>query len=262
MSPGADARFDSAAATHVGKVRAQNEDNFLTRPEIGLWAVADGMGGHEAGGLASAAAVEALRRLPPPATASDMLQACERGMIEANDVIRGIAAARGFEVIGTTIVILLIADGYFACLWSGDSRVYRVRSGVIAQITRDHSEAQEMIDQGLLSEDDAKSWPRRNVITRAIGVFEKPELDLEHGEVEAGDVFVLCSDGLTAHVEAHEIAACAAKVQAQNACDNLVSLTLERGAQDNVTVVVVRYKPDGDTLVMPEGAPPGVGNSP
>lgn len=246
--------FDTGAATHVGKVRKQNEDNFIIRPEIGLWCVADGMGGHEAGGLASAAVVEALRALEPPATPAGLLAACEQAMIGANSGIRSIASARGFEVIGTTVVILLMADGYFACLWSGDSRIYRVRAGGIAQITRDHSEAQELIDQGLLSEADAKTFARRNVITRAIGVFENAELDLQHGELEPGDVFVLCSDGLTAHVEAGEIPPRVMKTKAQDACAELVRLTLERGAQDNVTVVVVGYKQDGDTLVIPEGA--------
>lgn len=254
MTPLSDAFFDAAAATHAGKVRSQNEDNFITRTELGLWAVADGMGGHEAGGLASAAVVEALRKLPEPQTAAGMLEACETGISEANAAIRGIAVSRGLATIGTTVVILLISGRHFACLWAGDSRVYRLRRGVISQITRDHSEAQELIDRGLLTLEEAKTFARRNVITRAVGVFEEPELELQHGEVDAGDVFVLCSDGLTGHVEAEEIAALVAKTTAKDACAQLVDLTLERGAQDNVTVVVVRYKPDEDTVVLPAGA--------
>ena len=244
MTAAAGARFESAAATHTGLVRAQNEDNFLARPEIGLWAVADGMGGHEAGGLASAVAVAALRNLPAPASAADLLQSSERSMVEANAAIRAIAAARGFDVIGTTVAILLVHSRHFACLWCGDSRVYHCRGGVISQVTRDHSEAQELIDQGVLSVTDAKNWPRRNVITRAIGVFENPEVDLQHGDVEPGDVFVLCSDGLTGHVSDDEIARAVAAADAQQACAALIGLTLERGAQDNVTVVIVRTSPD------------------
>jgi serine/threonine protein phosphatase PrpC len=251
MSFRSDELFDAAAATHVGNVRTQNEDSFITRTPIGLWAVADGMGGHEAGGLASAAVVDSLRKIPPPEGAAEMLRACEDSMVEANAAIRAIAAARGFEVIGTTVVILMIFGRHFACLWAGDSRVYRLRQGVISQITRDHSEAQELIERGLLSPEEAKGWSRRNVITRAIGVFEEPELELQHGEVDAGDVFILCSDGLTGHVDAEEIAASVAKSKAKDSCARLVDLTLERGAQDNVTVVVVRYKPDDDTVVLP-----------
>jgi protein phosphatase len=244
--------FDTGAATHAGKVRAQNEDNMLVRPDIGLWAVADGMGGHEAGGLASAMVVEALRKLRPVESGAALLRACEESLTEANASIRAIAEARGFEAIGTTVVVLLIAGDHFACLWAGDSRIYLVRDGAIMQITRDHSEVQELIDQGTLSEAEAKTWPRRNVITRAIGVFEAPECEKRHGEVEPGDMFILCSDGLTAHVEDDEIAARATTGAAQTVCADLVQLTLDRGAKDNVTVVGVRSRSDG-TVVPPSG---------
>jgi serine/threonine protein phosphatase PrpC len=245
--------FESAALTHVGLVRSRNEDNYLERPEIGLWAVTDGMGGHEAGGLASAVVVDALRRLSPPAASMDLPHVCERAIIDANAAIRAIASARGFEAIGTTVAVLLVIDGRHFCLWSGDSRIYRCRRGVIEQITRDHSEAQELIDQGLLAEADAKNWPRLNVITRAIGVFETPQVELRRGEVEPGDVFVLCSDGLTAHVENEEIAAMVRQSPAAIACADLIRLTLRRGARDNVTVVVVRFSPDEQNVSRPAG---------
>jgi protein phosphatase len=240
--------FDTGAATHAGMVRAQNEDNFLVRPDIGLWAVADGMGGHEAGGLASAMVVEALRKVPADETGGALLRACEEALVEANASIRAIASTRGFDAIGTTVVVLLISGHYFACLWAGDSRIYLVRDGSIMQITRDHSEVQELIDQGALSEAEARNWPRRNVITRAIGVSETPDCDKRHGEMAPGDLFILCSDGLTAHVEDGEIAALATDGAAQDICAALVRLTLERGAKDNVTVVGVRNRMDGTGL--------------
>ena len=246
-----DVQFDSGSATHVGLVRAQNEDNFIARPEIGLWAVADGMGGYSAGDLASAMVVETLGALPPPENAAALLQACQQGMIETNQKIIDAARDRGLTVIGTTVVILLVADRHFACLWAGDSRIYRVRKGAIEQITRDHSEAQELIDRGVLTPAEAKKWAGRNVITRALGAYDCVDLDQTSGEIEAGDVFVLCSDGLTAHVEDGEIPFHVAHTKAGLACDELVRLTLERGAQDNVTVVVVRYKPESDTIVVP-----------
>ena len=248
-----DGLFETGSATDVGLVRAQNEDNFIARPEIGLWAVADGMGGHSAGDVASGMVVEALGGLPPPANAAALLQSCKQSMSEVNGRILATARERGLTVIGTTVVILLVADRHYACLWAGDSRIYRVRHGLAERITRDHSEAQELIDRGILTPEEAKSWGGRNVITRAIGVFEAVELDFAHGEVEDGDAFVLCSDGLTAHVEDGEIPFIVSHTKATAACDSLVRLTLERGAQDNVTVVVVRYKPQGNTIVLPNG---------
>jgi serine/threonine protein phosphatase PrpC len=256
MTLSSETRFDTGAATHVGKVRLQNEDNYfhVARRENGVWAIADGMGGHEAGGLASAAVVEAFRRVAQPASEAALLDDCASSVTEANATIRAIAAERGFEVIGTTVVALLIFGRRFDCLWAGDSRMYLIRDGAIARITRDHSEAQELIDQGLLSEEDARTWPRRNIITRAIGVFEEPGLDLRQGEVKPGDVFVLCSDGLTAHVDDEEIAFHVAHTDAQEACAKLIRVTLERGARDNVTVVVVRYMPELGTVVLPAGS--------
>jgi protein phosphatase len=241
--------FDTGAVTHAGKVRAQNEDNFLVRPEIGMWAVADGMGGHEAGGLASAMVVETLRNVQPGESGAALLRNCEEAIVDANAAIRAVAAERGFEAIGTTVVVLLIAGDYFVCLWAGDSRIYLVRDRAITRITRDHSEVQELIDRGMLTEAEARTWPRRNVITRAIGVFESPEFEKCHGEIEPDDVFILCSDGLTAHVEDAEIAARTAEGVAQDFCADLVRLTLERGAKDNVTVVGVRSKPNSAVLM-------------
>jgi protein phosphatase len=247
------ALFDTAARTDVGKTRTHNEDNFLTRPEIGLWAVADGMGGHAAGDLASAAVVEELGRIALQGSAADLLKACETGLAEAHEKIRGIAAEKGVDVIGTTVVTLLTFGAHFACLWSGDSRVYLIRDGAITQVTRDHTEAQELVDRGVLTEAEARTWPRRNVITRAIGVFDAPELDLQHGDLLPGDIFVLCSDGLTAHVETEEIPSLVLQGDAQAACDQLIDLTLERGARDNVTVVVVRYRAaEKTTITLPQ----------
>ena len=241
--------FECAAETHVGCVRAHNEDNFLTLPEVGLWAVADGMGGHEAGEVASAAVVEALSLVREASSAAELLRFCEERLISSNEEIRAIALQRNVEVIGTTVVVLLTFDSFFACLWSGDSRAYLVRDGKISQITRDHTEVEELLAEGRLTLEQAKTWPRRNVITRAIGVFDVPEIDMNHGILEPGDTFILCSDGLTAHVETDEIQQITKSSGAKDACAELVQLTLERGAKDNVTVVVVNYKPRRSTTI-------------
>ena len=232
--------FDTGASTHKGMVRSHNEDRFFVDPAVGAWAVADGVGGHEGGQFASTTVVEALKSMGTPVSAADLLARFEDRVVRANTILRDAGRERGGAIIGTTIAGILIRDGYFACLWSGDSRVYLVRDKAIKQISRDHSAVQEMVDRGLLTPEEARSWPGKNVITRALGIDDEPVLDLEQGALKSGDVFVLCSDGLTNHVEDHEIEAHAQAGAAQQACDRLVELTLERGASDNVTVVVVR----------------------
>jgi protein phosphatase len=144
---------------------------------------------------------------------------------------------------GATVAALLAHDNFYACIWSGDSRVYLVRAGNITQLSRDHTEAQELVERGVLSREEARNWPGNNVVTRAIGVYDDVELELEHGVLQQGDRFVICSDGLTAHVEDREIMDRVLSLVPQAACDELVGLTLERGGTDNVTVVVVGCQP-------------------
>jgi serine/threonine protein phosphatase PrpC len=241
--------YDTGAASDPGKVRAANEDRCLAVPASGLWAVADGMGGHEAGALAAQTVVETLATIGAPASAPDLLARFEDRILKANGRVREIARARGGVTMGSTVAALLIHEAHFAAVWCGDSRIYRVREGTIAQISRDHTEAQDLVDKGLLTPEEAKTWPRRNVITRAIGVGDEPELEFEHGAVQTGDVYILCSDGLTGHVADGEIGARADSGDAQRICDALVALTLDRGAEDNVTVVAVRCV-DGGTVAL------------
>src|SRR5499433_3165697 len=165
--------IEAGAATHVGKVRRQNEDNYLVATRRGLWAVADGMGGHEAGDIASGVVVEELAAIPVPATASQLLASCERHIVNANSRLKKLGDERG-TVIGTTVAVLLIFDGHYAAVWSGDSRIYRIRKHLIEQISVDHTEVQELISEGKLTAEEARTWPRRNVITRAIGVSDDP----------------------------------------------------------------------------------------
>jgi serine/threonine protein phosphatase PrpC len=247
----AKSRIEAGAATHVGKVRRQNEDNYLVATPRGLWAVADGMGGHEAGEVASRIVVDELAAVETPATAAELLASCEQRLINANSRLKKLADERG-ALIGTTVAVLLIFDGHYACVWSGDSRIYRLRRHRIEQISVDHTEAQELVSAGRLTVEEARAWPRRNVITRAIGVSDDPELEIKGGALEPGDTFVICSDGLTAHVEDEEILALAGESPPQRACDLLVGLTLDRGAVDNVTVVAVRV----DSAAAPPPCPP------
>ncbi|ESX27163.1 protein phosphatase 2C domain-containing protein [Mesorhizobium sp. C416B] len=242
-----DAAFESYGVSHKGCVRDHNEDSFLVEPRIGLWVVADGMGGHEAGEVASASIVEHLATIGIASSAPDLRARFEDRLNRAHAEIRRISRSRGVTI-GSTVAALLAMDGRFACLWSGDSRVYLVRNAAISQISRDHTEVQELLDSGAISAAEAENWPRRNVITRAIGVNDEIAIDFQQGETLAGDIFILSTDGLTAHVSDAEIAAAVLSAAPQAACEKLLSMVLERGGTDNVTIVLVKIRDKGNGL--------------
>ncbi|ARE41194.1 Protein serine/threonine phosphatase PrpC, regulation of stationary phase [Rhodovulum sp. P5] len=235
--------FQTGQATDVGKRRKINEDSLLARPERGLWVVADGMGGHSAGDFASQTVVAALDRVDGADTGAALLAQVSDSIAAANRRIHQEARDLQTDTIGATVVVLMAHGSEFTCLWSGDSRVYQLRGGKLTQTTRDHTEVQMLLDAGAISPEQAANWPRRNVITHAIGVDETPEFDVVTGTLEADDTFILCSDGLTEHLSDYEIAIYADTLPPQDACDAMVALTLDRGAKDNVTVVVMRCLP-------------------
>jgi serine/threonine protein phosphatase PrpC len=240
--------FETATASHVGQVRKVNEDDLLVRPEVGLWVVADGMGGHGGGDLASGAVVAALKQIDGFDTAAELLEQFEKCIIRTNSDLRALAKSRGAAVIGTTIVAILIHEAHYACVWCGDSRAYLLRAGALTQISHDHSEVQDLLDRGILEPGEAKKWPRRNVVTRALGVADQAALEISDGSILAGDRFLLCSDGLTDHIEDLEIAALLGSADLQEACDRLVALTLQRGAADKVSLVGVACERDTRTI--------------
>lgn len=232
-------KFDAGCTTHTGKVRERNEDACLVRSDLGLWAVADGMGGHEAGDVASRILVQSLDAIERPNEALDLLKACEAQIFRANEQILALSREVRGATIGTTAAVLLIRDEHYACIWAGDSRIYLINRGAIRQLSRDHTEAEELVATGTLSREEAGKWPQ-NVITRAVGVVDDCELEIVSGPAQAGDVFVLCSDGLTKHLEDGEILQYASTRSAAAACEDMVAEALARGGLDNVTVVVVR----------------------
>ena len=235
--------LDSGVMSHQGKVRAHNEDSVLSLPEIGLWVVADGMGGHEAGDVASQMIVEAEAAVGHPASVADLQKRFLGCLAVAHDRIRAYSQSHGGLTVGSTLAALLCFEGQFACIWAGDSRIYLLRDGKLSQLTTDHTEAQELLRRGILTAEQALTWPRRNVITRAIGVFETPNPDQISGVILPGDAYLLCSDGLTEHITDSEIGFHMANADPQPCCEELVDLTLARGARDNVSVIVVRCGP-------------------
>jgi len=253
--------FASAARTHVGMVRTLNEDAMVDRPTIGLWAVADGMGGHQAGEVASGLVVDALNQVETFSSGFAFLDEVRASVLRANRTLIARAAQMSpGSIMGSTVVVLLAYGGHYACLWAGDSRAYLLRGAEFRRISRDHSVVQELLDAGNLTAEEAKSYKRSNVITRAVGVQDDLPLDIIEGAIEPDDVFLLCSDGLTGMVSDEEIAAMLRSRPPQRVADDLIQLTLERGAKDNVTVIIVQALDDPDDTLQKDqtliGRPP------
>ncbi|MCF6445752.1 PP2C family serine/threonine-protein phosphatase [Nereida sp. MMG025] len=234
--------FETATLTDVGCVRKVNEDSLLAAPESGLWLVADGMGGHAAGDFASQSIVAAMQTVGIPNGAIDLRARFMDRLIHANEQILEHASDLGNGTIGSTVAALLVQQGHFATIWSGDSRVYRLRGGVLGQMTRDHTEVRALLDAGTITAAEAEAWPRKNVITRAIGVTAKPECDIHEGVLQDKDLFLICSDGLTEYFHDDELERVMVRFAADlNAlCAQLVATALERGGKDNVSIVAVR----------------------
>jgi serine/threonine protein phosphatase PrpC len=231
-------RLDDDMKTHPGCVRAANEDSAVSMPRDGIWAVADGMGGHANGRYASESLARAINGL---ATHDDLASSCAAvadAIHASNAEIYSEAQARG-EQMGSTIVALVMRDREFAVLWAGDSRAYLYRDSVLYQLTHDHTQVQEMVDRGLLSPDEAADHPMSHVLARAVGVRPMLELDAISDTAKPGDIFLLCSDGMYGVVSNEEVAAILAE-SGRRSIDILLDLCLQRGAPDNVTVILVR----------------------
>lgn len=230
-------RLASHAATHAGAVRPRNEDALLERPDLGLWAVADGAGGHGAGDVASAAIVAALQVIPPGLSAAELLAQVRLRLQAVHAELQEEAERRGpGRILASTVVVMLARGDHFAMLWAGDSRGYLLRQGMLTRVTRDHSLVQELVDQGTLREEEAESHPQANVITRAIGAHGELELDKVSGRIAEGDRFLLCTDGLFKTIAEAEITAMLAGGADASA---IVTEAVGRGARDNVSAVGV-----------------------
>lgn len=234
-------RFDCASRTHVGLKRKINEDSIFADPDRGLWVVADGMGGHEAGEVASGMVIDALRALPLLGDLDELASCAAEALKQVNRDLIGLARSGGSNrTIGTTVVGLAIAGGSFRCFWLGDSRAYRLRDGEITRISHDHSLVQSLVDAGMIKPEEAESHENANLITRAVGVADNVEVDIVSGDALSGDQFLLASDGLTRVVRDEELAAALGQASPAEAADNLLATVLERGAPDNVSLIIAR----------------------
>jgi protein phosphatase len=227
-----------AARSHTGLLREGNEDSVYAGPR--LLAVADGMGGHAAGEVASAVAIAAIAPLDEDAPGSDLLDALSQAATSANqrlhDMVEGDAALDGM---GTTLTAILWGGSRLGLLHIGDSRAYLLRDGELSQITHDHTLVQSLVDAGRISEEEAEAHPQRNVITKVLDGRDELEPDLSVREVRAGDRYLLCSDGLTGPVGSTDtLREALSAPDPQVAVDQLVQLALRGGGPDNITVIV------------------------
>ena len=236
-------RWWSCCRTTTGRRRSVNEDAYLSLDDLGLWLVADGMGGHTRGDVASRWIVEAFEGLARPHSLDDFAQEVKARLAVANQCMRDEAHSAGSDqLMGSTVVAFLAYKREWMCLWAGDSRAYLLREGRLTQITRDHSVAEEMVQRGELRRDEAASHPSANRITRAVGTQDELVIDQYRSFLRDGDAVLLCSDGLIKEVGDDEVATILDDYDCDEASDELVELTLERGARDNVTVAVIRFE--------------------
>ncbi len=235
--------WTSSGSTNKGKVRAINEDSFLDRPTAGIWVVADGMGGHEAGEIASRMITESLNEFIPPDTLGKFIDTVEDTLLDVDRKLRDLATIEyGNRTIGSTVVVLIAFKNYIAYLWAGDSRAYLFREGKLKQLTVDHSEIQNLIDMGAISPEHANNHPASNIITRAVGAVHELHIDVGVEKTYDGDTFLLCTDGLYRDLNEEEMTNLLAKEDTETIGNELIELALTKQARDNITVVVGRAK--------------------
>ncbi len=232
-------RVRYSARSHVGLKRKLNEDAVLALPEENLWLVADGMGGHEAGDYASRLVADMVAAIPAGLPPSDRMVSLRDVLRQAHAAIRAEAEARGGGTIGTTVACMMLANGHFVGLWAGDSRIYLLRNNQIQMLTTDHSVVADLVLAGQMSWDEAEQHPQSNAINRAVGVGDELELDKIRGEVQPGDRFLICSDGLSKYATFPMLEKALSEMPIETVADQLIQTALDGGGADNISVIVV-----------------------
>lgn len=213
----------------------------MASDERQIWAVADGMGGYEAGNVASNMIVQTLEDLETESSLSELVDHVEDKLMDVNHRILEYADIMlDGRTLGSTIACLLIKGRVGICLWAGDSRLCRLRNGQFMQLSRDHSQVEELLQQGVLTADEAENHPDSNIITRAIGANAELFIDINVFSVQLGDIFILCSDGLYNMVSNDEIVDTLSRLRLQDAVRELIEKSLAQGGDDNISVILVK----------------------
>lgn len=242
--------WEASEATHPGKVRQENQDSTISRPDQCIWAVADGIGGHSSGELASRAVVERLEKLPLSGDLSARTDSIVAALNATNSELIEQADTRGEGLCGSTVVSLINYLDQIAIVWVGDSRAYRLRRGELVQLTRDHTQAEELIERGLLSRREGQDHPASNILTQAIGadISLNPSTTREH--IELGDIFLICSDGVYNEIEDQEIVDALLQADTSIAARKLKEKILDTPARDNFAFVIIKAIQADDTKTV------------
>ena len=234
-------RWESVALTDTGKTRKVNEDSFMSNDAQGHWAVADGMGGHAAGDVASQTITSALQMLQQLDDFSTFVDEIENALETVNEKLVELGTQKQ-SMIGSTVVGLTIHRHIGVVYWVGDSRLYRLRDAKLTQVTQDHTVVQEMLLQGLLTEEQVKTHPDKNVITRAIGSDNEIRVEMKLIDIVKNDTFLLCSDGVEKELTESEIEQHLIQHNSlSTAAEAIMSDVLFRGARDNTTLIAIRF---------------------
>jgi protein phosphatase len=250
--------IEMATATHAGMVRAHNEDSIGTDASVGLAVLADGMGGYNAGEVASGIAVAQISKETRDTVAQLLPHERDRatGELMATRILRNVVARANTSIfqaassqpqyagMGTTLVVALLSDNKITVAHVGDSRLYRLRDAQLSQLTRDHSLLQEQIDSGMITKEMARRSQNKNLVTRAVGIEPEVEADINTFEAKEGDMYLLCSDGLNDMVEDEDILLTLGSLQANLslAASQLVQMANDNGGRDNISVILIRVK--------------------
>ena len=229
------ASWSSVGSTHAGRVRHINEDAFIESSEQRLWAVADGIGGHSRGDYASKAVVKSFVEFTRQESLLQNIENLQDRLVEAHKLCR--SAFRNKRV-GTTVAALFEFSHHCFFLWAGDSRIYRLREGVIKLMTVDHSLAQKKLARGEISAEEADNHPSANVLTGALGAHQNLRLELRRSALKSADRYLLCTDGLYNEVSLSELESLMATASLEDALSSMIGRALERGGKDNITAVI------------------------
>ena len=234
----------SCGLTTVGTERKHNEDAYLTLPDEGLWVVADGMGGHAKGDVASQSIIDALEGFTPQRTLSTTIELIEKRVLDVNEKLHNQSLGQPDKVMGSTVAMVYTYQDHVFYMWAGDSRIYRYRNKKLDQVSHDHSFVQEIVDKGMMTPEEAGNHPSANIITRAVGVSDKLVIDIDHDIAQPGDKYLICSDGLFKDITIEDISRAMDQIPFK-AAQSLIETALANEANDNVTVIVVEAATPG-----------------
>ena len=236
-------QISSYGVTDTGHVRTKNEDSILVHEDENVWTVADGMGGHHAGDFASQTITNNISLFKQHDSLDDSLLLLEENILNSNAIIRKKSGKLGrTATIGSTVVCVYVWKNLLFTLWAGDSRLYRYRDGSLERLTEDHSYVEELVRMGKLAADEAEEHPAANVVLRAVGIDDQLCIDFEYFELQSGDIFIICSDGLYKDLEEAKIEPIIGThpENMHSLADALLEASLAAGGTDNTSIITMK----------------------